>query len=144
MNRIVGILSVFILVSSFLTRTYSQTKASKHSFEFKVINAGTHKPLHGVTCRIYSKNGKMYTYRISDVNGCMNVFANAEDSLEFAAIGYETRRNQSRDFSEESRNIIRLSEKNIELKEVTIRIPPIQKRNDTISYNAKSFIGAGD
>ena len=144
MNRIVGILSVFILVSSFLTRTYSQTKASKHSFEFKVINARTHKPLHGVTCRIYSKNGKMYTYRISDVNGCMNVFANAEDSLEFAAIGYETRRNQSRDFSEESRNIIRLSEKNIELKEVTIRIPPIQKRNDTISYNAKSFIGAGD
>lgn len=108
-----------------------------------VVHTENHLPLPSVTITLHKKmESALIAFAISNKDGAFEIKLNAAstDTLELKAslIGYTTQSfffvaNEKTDFS------FYLSPKNITLKEVKVKSPPIWQRKDTINYNTSEF-----
>ncbi|MBD5584997.1 MAG: hypothetical protein HDQ88_07940 [Clostridia bacterium] len=93
---------------------------------------------------MYTNDNKFYNYAISDENGQLCIEVSDSDIIEFSYLGYTPLNKPAKDFILDRINNVILAEKAIELNEVIVKAPPIREQNDTISYNVRAFIQAGD
>lgn len=111
---------------------------------FTVRDAVSREPLVGVTCRVFTSNGKFYTYAVADGKGRLSVTVRPGDSLEFSFIGYGKLKKPATSFSASGINLIELTREGVTLREVAITAPPVSARSDTLVYNVAAFAGQGD
>ena len=88
----------------------------------------------------------MLSYKIADGRGNLSLTAHQEDALVFTLIGYSKRKINVADIHQTTNQpaIILLSSKQVELKEVVVKLSPIRKQGDTLVYNVGSFLQKGD
>jgi hypothetical protein len=93
---------------------------------------------------VFTTEGKIYAYAISDHNGKLSVSVHRNDSLEFSFIGYGKLKRRADAYTPGKINRVELAEQETLLREVTITVPPIRAQNDTLVYNMASFVKPGD
>ena len=111
-----------------------------------VVFAENEKTLNHVICKILTKNNDILTYTISGENGSFILSGEKEKAffLSFELMGYHSKKVEISNITNISNIKIVLEESPYTLPDIEIRIPPIQKKNDTIVYNAISFVGQED
>ena len=114
------------------------------SLSFVVKDAKDGSPLTSVTCRVLTAGGKLSAFGISNGEGELTVRAHKTDVLEFALIGYAKKRIEAKACSAAKPTTVSLAEEAVEIREVTVKVPPIRAKSDTITYNVGSFIKRGD
>lgn len=141
------ILLVCIVIISFFLASYNafgQTIHSLKSLRFSIVDSTTSHSLSNVMCRVYTSDHKFYNYAISDKNGYLCIEVSDSDTLVFSYLGYTPLKKSANNFVVDKINDIILTEKTIELNEVIVKAPPIREQHDTISYNVRAFLQAGD
>lgn len=133
------------LVSTCFT-LFAQQDEALVKLTIEVRDSASLQPLADVMCRVVNSKGKMLSYKIADRKGCLNLTAHQEDVLMFTLIGYGKRKIGVADIrqTEKQPTIILLSPKQVELKEVVVKLSPIRKQGDTLIYNVGSFLQKGD
>lgn len=111
---------------------------------FKVRDANNHKALSSVACRVFTAEGKFYTYAIADNEGKLSVSVHKNDLLEFTFIGYGKLKVRAYSCTSGKVNVVELVEQAVPLREITIKAPPVRAKNDTIVYSVGSFAKLGD
>lgn len=114
------------------------------SLSFVVKDAKDGNPLTSVTCRVLTAGGKLSAFGISNGEGELTVKAHKTDILEFALIGYAKKRIEASACQTGKTTTVRLTEEAVEIREVTVKVPPIRAKSDTITYNVGSFLKPGD
>lgn len=114
------------------------------SLSFVVKDARDGAPLTSVTCRVLTADGRLCAFGISDGKGELTVRARRTDTLEFALIGYAKKRIEAKSCSAARASTVSLAEEAVEIREVTVKVPPIRAKSDTITYNVGSFLKRGD
>lgn len=96
-------------------------RASEDSniYKFEIIDISGNLPLRGVACRVFTPEGKIRGYALSDKDGLLSVKAKNGDRIEFGNTGYAKEGGTTGDYSTSQRNLIKMSRKEIELREVT-------------------------
>lgn len=122
----------------------SQPANDARRLSFEIRDAADRHPLNNVTCRVFTAEGKLYTYGISDSEGRLTVSVREGDFLEFSAMGYGRQKVEAASCPTAGTSVIELAEQAVELREVTAKAPPVSARNDTIAYNIASFATPGD
>lgn len=135
-------LQICVILSGLLLS--AKTAEDVECLSFKIEDANTRHPLSDVTCRVFTNHGKFYNYSISDNKGLLSIRVNKEDSLQFSCLGYEDLTFPAYLFSINQINAIKLTEKNIILREVVVKAPPIRQKNDTLAYSVRAFTKPGD
>ena len=133
------------LVSTCFT-LFAQQDEALVKLTIEVRDSASLQPLADVMCRVVNSKGKMLSYKIADRKGRLNLTAHQEDVLMFTLIGYSKRKIGVADIRqmEKQPTIILLSPKQVELKEVVVKLSPIRKQGDTLVYNVGSFLQKGD
>lgn len=144
MNNRILLLCIILTLFSATYKALGQTSLSLKSLCFHIVDLTTSHSLSNVMCRVYTKDNKFYSYAISDKNGCLCIKVSDNDIIEFSYLGYTPLKQSANDFDFNEINNVILAEKTIELNEVIVKDSPIQEQNDTISYNVRAFIQAGD
>jgi len=111
---------------------------------FEIKDANSHKPLNNVVCRVFTAEGKFYTYALSDNKGKLSISVDKNDVLEISHIGYNKIKEKANSYTAKKLNSIELTEQSVSLREVTIKVPPIRAKHDTIVYNVAAFAKLGD
>ncbi|MBE6340133.1 MAG: hypothetical protein E7069_05275 [Bacteroidales bacterium] len=132
---VVSILNIF----SALAQTNEKAK-----LDFEIKDAVNKAPIGSVSCRVYSPEDKLRTYAISNYNGQLSVSAYADEHLTFSIMGYKSVTKRVSECQIGSLNEIFLSEEAVEIKEISVKAPPIRAHNDTIEYSVRSFTAKGD
>lgn len=114
------------------------------NLKFLVVDSASRRPLGGVSCRVLTRAGRLYKYGVSASDGRLALVVNRTDVLEFSFIGYSKKRMKSGELSGVDENVVELSSKDVVLKEVRVRVPPIKAQGDTLIYNVAAFRSAGD
>lgn len=127
-----------------LQYVYPQTHGEVVPMSFEVKDSTTSEVLVGVTCRVYSSSGALYSYGISDRNGQIKLQTNKNGWLEFSFLGYEKQRMRIGSIQNSRRKTIYLKPSAVVLREVQIKAPPISARKDTLVYRVGAFTKAGD
>lgn len=136
---------LFIFYTCCIETSLSQTlDNNKINLSFEIKDAYNHKPLSDVACRVFTTEGKFYTYAIADNEGRLSVSVNQSDYLEFSFIGFKTLKKKVSSYTSGKINLVELKEQDIKLREVAITAPPISAKSDTLVYNIASFIKQGD
>ena len=144
MNKRLGIIIAFILAFCTAIGIKAQESKDVSRLSFKIIDKNGRHPLSSANCRVYTKEGELYSFGISDNNGRLTVKAGRTDRLEFSFMGYAARKMEAGFFADNRVNLIELEETLVELREITIKAPPIRRKNDTVSYHVRSFVKSGD
>lgn len=98
-----------------------------------------------VTVVVKDKSGNLIAYTIGDNSGVFSLEytpTSSGDSIVFSAIGYRQISLPVGKFR--SGSTVVMEEEALKLKEVTVRIPPVSSRGDTLTYNVASFRTASD
>ena len=98
-----------------------------------------------VTVVIKDNTGNLIAYTIGDNSGMFSLEytpTSSNDSIAFSAIGYRSITLPVGKFR--SGSTVIMEEEALKLKEVTVRVPPISSRGDTLTYNVASFRTASD
>ena len=142
MRRI--LLLFYLLTTSFTL--FAQQDEALVKLTIEVRDSASLQPLADVMCRIVTPKGKMLSYKIADGRGNLSLTAHQEDVLMFTLIGYSKRKINVADIHQTTNQpaIILLSCKQVELKEVVVKLSPIRKQGDTLVYNVGSFLQKGD
>ena len=142
MRRI--LLLFYLLTTSFTL--FAQQEEALVQLTIEVRDSASLQPLADVMCRIVTPKGKMLSYKIADGRGNLSLTAHQEDALVFTLIGYSKRKINVADIHQTTNQpaIILLSSKQVELKEVVVKLSPIRKQGDTLVYNVGSFLQKGD
>lgn len=122
----------------------SQTREMKFSLSFEIKASQSHEPLSHVVCRVLTPEGALYAYSIANEDGKLTVSARPTDSIEFALIGYSTLKSKAGAYTTAKTNVVFMTLQEVQLREVSIKAPPISARSDTLAYNVASFVGRGD
>lgn len=143
MSDVRTILTMLLCVCGWLP-SHSQTQGTAVPVVIEVKDSTTLEPLIGATCRVYAASGKLYTYAITDKNGMVRLSPKATDWLEFSRMGYEKQRISAGGFQAKRTGKVLLKPSSVVLREVQIKSPPISAKSDTLVYNVRSFVKAGD
>lgn len=101
-------------------------------------------PINRVTVTLVNGDNPL-AYTITDRNGSFNVTytpAGTQDSIVFSSIGFRRIAMPVGKFI--NGTVVKMDEEALKLKEVTVRVPPISSRGDTLTYNVASFRTASD
>ncbi len=123
---------------------HPQTPDDAARLSFEVRDAATREPLGGVACRVFTAEGKVFSYAIADSEGHLSVAAHSGDILEFTFIGYAKLRIEADAFAAGTTNAVELSQQDVQLREIAITAPPVSLRSDTLVYNVAAFARQGD
>lgn len=133
---------LFIQVSDNLSAQTSETL-----FSGVITDYETNEALEGVVCKVLDGNRRnIISYSLSDTNGKFTLSISKSDAfvLLFECLGFESEELKLSDITDHKNVSIHLQKKSVQLKEITVAIPPIQKSNDTISYNVSQFQDQSD
>lgn len=144
MNNWTKILLLILCLNLSLFPVSAQSTGDVFTYKFEVEDINTSQPLRGVACRVFTPEGKIRGYALSDKDGLLSVKAKNGDRIEFGIMGYAKEGGTTGDYSTSQRNLIKMSRKEIELREVVVKAPPVRARKDTIAYDVKSFLKQGD
>ena len=96
--------------------------------------------LDEVICQGMDKDQQVVSYTISDKNGFFALESKGNiKSIIFRLLGYGKTEIQIEEIITPDNIKIGLKKENFILEEITVTVSPIQRRNDTISYNVNSF-----
>lgn len=123
-----------------------------HLINAKIVISGrvvneNNVPIDVATTRIMNEVGKMLFYRVTDENGYFEYIIE-EDRLNanliVECLGFEAYTRKITTDKDIRNLIIRMKQKNTELKEVVVTAPSVRLQGDTISYRLSAFAGKGD
>ncbi|MDR0395422.1 MAG: carboxypeptidase-like regulatory domain-containing protein [Tannerella sp.] len=102
--------------------------------------------LSNVICKLLDTNNKLVSYSFSDEKGYFSLKGDKinASSLSFEMLGYKQQYIEIKQIKDINDIKINLVEDLFTLPEVTVKVQPIQRRSDTIVYNAISFTGQED
>ena len=125
---------------------FAQQEGALVNLMIEVRDSVSLQPLADVMCRVVNSKGKLLSYKIADEKGHLSLTAHNEDILTFTLIGYGKRKINVHDIRQQAKQptIILLSPKQVELKEVVVKLSPIREQGDTLVYNVSSFLQKGD
>lgn len=111
-----------------------------------VRDVKTHEALEAVNVMLQNPEGKItYGYALTDAQGCYSIkYTGKKDTISISISSFNIkgerrrimRKSQQMDFAAESTTI--------NIREVVIKIRPIERLGDTITYNVNSFLSATD
>jgi hypothetical protein len=115
-------------------------------FKGAIVNSETLTALGSVVCKTFDGNDKMLSYGFSDGNGhfVLKDGTGAAAFLVFEYLGYKRQKIAVGDIKDHDNITVRLEEEPVALKEITVTVPPVVRRNDTVIYNVSSFEGQED
>lgn len=132
-----------ILVNSFNDPVFGQNTDTG----FKgVVVSEDERTLSNVICKTLDATNKIVSYTISDNSGNFTLKDDKASafSLSFELLGYKSQTIETKKVRDRNRIKVSLMEDPYALPEITVKVPPIQRHNDTVVYNALSFIGQED
>ena len=137
-NRLIA--TILCLLATFAT---ASGQSNQNRLTVSVIDAGDDSAVPNVICRVTDADGKMLSYTTTDAAGRATLDVDSRaTSIQFSLLGYtaisltpnELRQNPT----------VRMSVAVVNLKESTVRLPPIEARRDTMVYNVAAFADATD
>ena len=139
-------LILLLLLSALCFPCFAQQDEAVVKLAVEVRDSDSRQPLADVMCRVVSPTGRLQSYKIADGKGHLSLTAGKADVLVFSLMGYGRRKVSVVDLRQHGSQpaIILLSPKQIALKEVVVKLPPIRKQGDTLVYNVGSFLQKGD
>lgn len=134
---------VFCLSFFACSSLFAQADEEKIAVWGKVIDLQTMQPLDGIICRAYDKSEEIISYTISSEEGRFELLLKSKpDCLLFSSLGYNLLKVSYAGWL--NGTIIKMEEKVFQLKEVVVRVSPITKSKDTMTYNVASFTAGED
>lgn len=131
---------VFLLLHLYVFVCYAQQDGSVAGV---VVDKETNEGIASVTCRALDERGKIASYTITDADGKYTLTMSSKVRwVEFATIGYEKLRidaNQRKQLAQ-----VKLKQQATTMKEVVVKLKPIDVRKDTINYNVAAFKDKND
>ena len=137
-NRLIA--TILCLLATFAT---ASGQSNQNRLTVSVIDAGDDSAVPNVICRVTDADGKMLSYTTTDAAGraVLDIDPRAA-AVRFSLLGYAA---ISLTPSELKQNpVVRMSVAVVNLKESTVRLPPIEARRDTMVYNVAAFADATD
>lgn len=122
----------------------AQNCFAQQRLSFIIKSAKSGETLGKSSLRAFGKNGKMLSFAIADNSGRAVISANPTDTIEFSSLGHSSLRKAASSFSSSEDNTVKLEESAFELREITVKAPPIRVKKDTLVYDAKAFMAKGD
>ena len=108
-----------------------------------IVDSDSKKPLSNVVCRVYNANDSLLSYSITNNKGYFSIKVNKYSRVvSFSLLGYKTNKLNVVDLH--AGGVFELIPQAYNLKEITVHVPPIQKRNDTLVYNVGAFTDKQD
>lgn len=147
MVKNVHIFFAYLIILLFQGNNNLAAQSSKITCKGVIIDSETNETLEGIICKGLNKNKKtILSYTLSDANGKFSIdIGDSQISiLSFECLGFQTRELQLSEITDSQNVHIYLQKKTHQLKEISITIPPIQRNNDTISYNVSQFQSQSD
>jgi hypothetical protein len=109
----------------------------------RTTDSKTGEVLFPVTCKVTDVTGKTLSYAITDATGSFTLHLNKNAiTLNFFSIGY--RKVTMKAPSSSQTLTVRMTQEATMLKEVTVRVKPVEVHQDTINYNVSAFKDAND
>lgn len=143
MNRCVLIL---LLISTLLPQLQAQEpKLTK--LKFRLVEEGENGvvPIIDVVCQVFDDESKLLTFAITDNRGNATLkLQNGSSYVTFSRLGYKSKRLEVTQLDRDHINTIYLVPKPTQLKEITVKAPPIKRQSDTLIYNISSFANSQD
>ena len=139
-------LILLLLLSALCFPCFAQQDEAVVKLAVEVRDSDSRQPLADVMCCVVSPAGRLQSYKIADGRGHLSFTAGKADVLVFSLMGYGRRKVSVADLRQHGSQpaVILLSPKQIALKEVVVKLPPIRKQGDTLVYNVGSFLQKGD
>lgn len=124
----------------------SQNEIAMKKLTIEVRDSVTYQPLADAMCRVMNATGRLQGFKVADREGQISLSVRQEDVLTFSLIGYGKRKISVNNIQGQANQpiIVLLSPKQVQLKEVIVKLPPIRKQGDTLVYNVGSFLQKGD
>lgn len=88
MRYVFRILIFFLMVSASGGQLNAESPDVEGDYRFEVTSLPEKESLRGVTCRVFTPQGKMRGFAISDKAGHLTVKARKGDRIEFGMMGY--------------------------------------------------------
>ncbi len=108
-----------------------------------VTDKQTNEGIASVTCRVLDERGKITSYTITDVDGKYTLTISSKARwVEFATLGYEKKRidvSQRKQLAQ-----VKLQQQATTMKEVVVKLKPVDIHKDTINYNVAAFKDKND
>lgn len=124
----------------------SQNEIAMKKLTIEVRDSVTYQPLADAMCRVMNATGRLQGFKVADREGQISLSVRQEDVLTFSLIGYGKRKISVNNIQGQANQpiIVLLAPKQVQLKEVIVKLPPIRKQGDTLVYNVGSFLQKGD
>ncbi len=137
-NRLIA--TILCLLATFAT---ASGQSSQNHLTVSVIDAGDDSAVPNVICRMTDADGKMLSYTTTDAVGraVLDIDPRAA-AVRFSLLGYAAIILTPSEL--EQNPVVRMSVAVVNLKESTVRLPPIEARRDTVVYNVAAFADATD
>lgn len=131
-------MAAVLLWTAILTAT-----AQERLWEGTVTDRQTGEPLSYATCRLLNSQNTLAAYCTTDGDGRFALAADDDAAaIEFSLLGYQTLRMETARMGRHTH--IQLVPTAIRLKEVEVRVKPIERDRDTLNYNVAAFQGPED
>ncbi len=131
---------IFLLLHFYVLVCYAQQNSSVAGV---VVDKQTNAGIASVTCRALDERGKIASYTITDADGKYTLTMSSKVRwVEFATLGYEKLRidaNQRKQLTQ-----VKLRQQATTMKEVVVKLKPIDIHKDTINYNVAAFKDKND
>ena len=146
MVKNVHIFFAYLIILLFQGNNNLAAQSPKITCEGVIVDSETNETLEGIICKGLNKNKKILSYTLSDTNGKFSIdISNSQISiLSFECLGFQTSELQLSEITDSQNIHIYLQKETRQLKEISITVPPIQRNNDTISYNVSQFQSQSD
>lgn len=136
-----SLFSIIVLSLLFTASVFSQNVVSG-----KIMTSLTDEPVTGANVMIKNGENKLVKFCISDADGAFRIDMGERTtdglSLHVTVVGMET---YSKPLGKETENlVIKLSESENQLKEITVKAEKIKEKGDTITYLTSSFAKEND
>jgi hypothetical protein len=100
--------------------------------------------LSNVVCKLLDDKNAILSYTFSDNNGHFSLEGKEPAFIMFELLSYKQQKIDVRTLTDKEHVKVSLKESPYELPEIVVTVPPIERHNDTIVYNAAHFAGQED
>lgn len=116
------------------------------TYRFLIKDKEDHSIISNAIVHAISKDGKIIGYKLSNEKGVAELVIKSKKTqkFRFSLLGYEMLEVPVDKVKEGTSNEVFLEFGSHQLQEITVTVPPIKEKGDTIVYNASSFVGIED
>lgn len=135
MKKKLYFLGVFLVM---LSTSLELSAQSNKLIVGQIISKEDLSALPNVVCKTFNKNKEMLDYCITNNKGSFSFKSEAEAKyIEFSLLGYKKLEKEFVNWLKEP--LVKMESTTIDLKEVVVKVSPIKKSNDTLTYNVIAF-----